>query len=47
MSILVAIGFNEDGCREIIGASEGMKEDRESWRAFFVWLKERGLTGVR
>jgi len=23
-----------------------MKEDRESWRSFFVWLKERGLTGV-
>lgn len=47
VSILVAIGVNEDGCREIIGAAEGMKEDRESWRAFFVWLKERGLTGVR
>ena len=24
-----------------------MKEDRESWRSFFLWLKERGLTGVR
>lgn len=24
-----------------------MKEDKESWRSFFVWLKERGLTGVR
>ena len=24
-----------------------MKEDRESWRSFFVWLKERGLTCVR
>jgi putative transposase len=47
VSILVAIGVNEDGCREIIGASEGMKEDRESWRAFFVWLKECGLAGVR
>jgi transposase-like protein len=22
-------------------------EHRESWRSFFVWLKERGLTGVR
>ena len=33
--------------REIIGAAEGMKEDRESWRTFFVWLKERGLAGVR
>lgn len=24
-----------------------MKEDKESWRTFLVWLKERGLTGVR
>jgi len=47
VSILVAIGVNEDGCREIIGTAEGMKEDRESWRTFFVWLKERGLAGVR
>ena len=47
VSILVAIGVNEDGCREIIGTAEGMKEDRESWRTFFVWLKERGLSGVR
>ena len=47
VSILVAIGVSNDGCREIIGAAEGMKEDKESWKTFFVWLKERGLTGVR
>lgn len=47
VSILVAIGVNEDGCREIIGAAEGMKEDRESWKNFYIWLKERGLKGVR
>ena len=47
VSVLVAIGVNQDGYREILGAAEGMKEDRESWRNFFVWLKERGLTGVR
>ena len=47
VSILVAIGVSNDGFREIIGAAEGMKEDKESWRSFFVWLKERGLTGVR
>ena len=46
VSVLVAIGVSQDGCREILGAAEGMKEDRESWRSFFVWLKERGLTGV-
>ncbi len=47
VSVLVAIGISQDGCRDILGAAEGMKEDRESWRSFFVWLKERGLTGVR
>ena len=47
VSIPVAIGVNSDGFREIIGAAEGMKEDKESWRSFFVWLKERGLSGVR
>lgn len=47
VSVLVAIGVNNDGYREILGAAEGMKEDKESWRSFFVWLRERGLTGVR
>ena len=47
VAILVAIGVNQDGYREILGAAEGMKEDRESWRSFLVWLKERGLEGVR
>lgn len=43
----VAISVNNGGCREIIGAAECMKEDKESWHSFFVWLKERGLTEVR
>lgn len=47
VSILVAIGVDQDGYREIIGAAEGMKEDAESWKNFLVWLKERGLSGVK
>ena len=47
VSILVAIGVDEDGYREVIGAAEGMKEDKESWRSFLVWLKSRGLGGVK
>lgn len=46
MSILNR-GYKRDGCREIIGAAERMKGDRESWRSFFVWFKERGLQGIR
>lgn len=47
VSILVAIGVNSDGYREVIGAAEGLKEDKESWTNFLVWLKERGLKGVK
>jgi transposase-like protein len=47
VSALVALGVNEDGYREAIGACEGMKEDKASWETFFRWLKERGLDGVR
>ena len=46
VAILIAIGVNQDGYREVLGAVEGMKEDKESWRSFFVHLKERGLQGT-
>ena len=47
VAILVAIAVNEEGYREVIGAAEGMKEDKQSWINFFGWLKSRGLTGVK
>ena len=31
----VAIGMNEKGYREVLGAAEGMKEDKASWVNFF------------
>ena len=46
-AILVAIAVNEDGYREVLGAAEGMKEDKTSWENFFQWLKSRGLDGVK
>lgn len=46
VAILIAIAVNEDGYREVIGASEGMKEDKASWQEFLKILKERGLTGT-
>ena len=30
LDILVAIAVNEDGYREVLGAAEGMKEDKAS-----------------
>ena len=47
VAILIALGVNSEGNREIIGAEEGGKEDRESWQRFLRHLKERGLHGVR
>jgi len=47
VSILIAMAVNEEGYREVIGASEGMKEDKASWMAFLRSLKERGLSGVQ
>ena len=47
VSVLVAIAVNEDGYREVLGAAEGMKEDKASWVNFFQWLKGRGLDGVK
>lgn len=47
VAILVAIAVNEDGYREVLGAAEGMKEDKASWVNFFQWLKGRGLEGVK
>jgi transposase-like protein len=47
IAILVALGVNSAGNREIIGAAEGGKEDKESWMQFLRSLKERGLKGVR
>jgi transposase-like protein len=47
VSLLVAIGVNERGYREILGICEGAKEDKTGWSAFLKHLKERGLKGVR
>ena len=47
VAILVAVGVNSAGHREILGVMEGTKEDAQSWRAFLRHLKGRGLRGVR
>lgn len=47
VAILIAMAVNEDGYREVIGAAEGMKEDKTSWLEFMKSLKERGLSGTQ
>ena len=47
VSVLVAIGVSQTGFREILGVSEGAKEDQASWTQFLRELKGRGLCGVK
>ena len=45
-AVLVAIGINWEGQRQILAVDLANRESRSSWRDFLVRLKERGLTGV-
>ncbi len=46
-AVVVAIGVNELGHREILGLMIMPTEDLESWKTFLRSLVERGLTGVK
>jgi putative transposase len=47
VAILIAIGVDQDGYREVLGISEGAKEDQQSWSDFLRQLKHRGLNAVQ
>jgi transposase-like protein len=47
VAVLVAVGVNQEGHREVLGVMEGYKEDKDSWVGFLRYLKGRGLKGVR
>jgi transposase-like protein len=47
VAVLIAIGVDAEGYREVLGVAEGTKEDAESWRNFLRHLKDRGLKGVK
>ena len=44
--VMIGIGINTDGYREVLGLMLGDTESEESWTEFFSWLKTRGLRGV-
>lgn len=46
VSVLVAVGINSKGYREILGVAEGSREDKD-WQNFLRYLKDRGLHGVK
>ena len=47
VSVLAAIGVDQDGFRRMLGVAEGHKEDKAGWLGFLKHLKARGLQGVR
>lgn len=47
VSVLVAIGVDQEGFREVLGVCEGAKEDEKGWSDFLCHLKQRGLRGIR
>ena len=46
MAIVIAIGVNADGQREVLGVDVGPSEDGAFWHAFLRSLVARGLSGV-
>lgn len=47
VAVMAAIGVNSEGRREIVGCAEEFTESKESWKEFLLWLRRRGLSGVR
>lgn len=45
-AVLVAIGINWEGQRQVLAVELANRESRSSWKDFLVRLKERGLSGV-
>ncbi|TIQ22133.1 MAG: IS256 family transposase, partial [Mesorhizobium sp.] len=45
-AVLVAIGVDWEGRRQVLGVELANRESHSSWRAFVAGLKQRGLAGV-
>ena len=46
-AFMVAYAINKEGRREVIGFGVYPRESKETWKDFFLSLKNRGLVGVR
>ena len=45
-AVLIAIGIDWDGRRQVLAVELANRESRSSWRDFLLALKARGLNGV-
>jgi putative transposase len=47
VAVIVAVGVNSDGRREVLGMGIGASEAEAFWTAFLRQLRQRGLRGVK
>jgi len=47
LAILVAMGVNEDGVKEVLAIEPGWREDNANWLSVFRGLHDRGLKHIR
>jgi transposase-like protein len=45
-AVLIAIGINWEGQRQVLAVELANRESQSSWKEFLIRLKERGLSGV-
>lgn len=45
-AVLIAIGIDRDGRRQILAVEMAARESRSSWKDFLLGLRRRGLSGV-
>jgi transposase-like protein len=46
-AVLIAVGINPQGRRQVLGVSVSLSEAETHWRSFLASLQERGLIGVQ
>ena len=46
-AILIALGIDWEGRRQVLAVEYALRESQNSWREFLLGLKQRGLKGVR
>jgi len=46
-ALYIAVGVNDEGYREVLGAKLADCENEDDWSVFFEELKDRGLDGVK
>lgn len=47
VAVIIAVGVNTDGRREVLGIAAGASEAEPFWKAFLRSLADRGLRGVK